>query len=630
MKDGFIKIATITPRIAVADVAHNVENIKKLIAEGAQAKAKVIVLPELCLTGYTAADLFYHGELLSAALDGLKSIAAYTAEIATDAIVFVGTPLRVGSAVYNAAAAISQGAILGFVPKTHLLNHGAYCESRHFTPAPKQELSVDIDGRSIPVSSRLIFEADGTGLAIGVEIGSDLFATCTPSATLAECGANVIVNLAADYEVVGKRKRRSQAIEETSRRLACAYVYAGAGEGESTTDLVYAGHRIIAENGKVLAESTLFSTGLTLSEVDVNMLNTERSSRAFKPSTDCRRIPFYLQKEETVLSRTYPQTPFVPTTKGVMQDRAELILTMQAEGLKKRLLHTNCKLAVIGISGGLDSALALLVIARTKALLGGDLRILGITMPCFGTTGRTLDNAKVLAKALGAECMKISIKTAVNRHLADIKQEKGKFDVAYENAQARERTQILMDIANSRGGLVVGTGDLSEVALGWSTYNGDHMSMYGVNSSIPKTLVKYLVAYEAYRLGGKAKTTLLDILDTPISPELLPTDGKTMTQKTEDKIGPYELHDFFLYYFARYAFSPAKILRIATHAFQDVYPRATIKKWLTVFVKRFFSQQFKRSCMPDGVKVGSVSLSPRGDLKMPSDAIAKVWLDTIE
>ncbi len=631
MRDGFIKVGAASPKNRVADVKYNVDNIKKSILEAYDKRVKILVFPELSLTSYTLADLFYYDSILSAALDGLKDIASYTAEINTDTLVFVGLPLRHGNKLYNVAAAISQGKILGFVPKTHLLNRGEGYEKRWFSPAFDNQKAVEINGESIPFAKNLIFAAEGLDLKIGVEIGSDLFAVNPPSTVLATCGANLIVNLAATSEGVGKAEYRKNTILSQSKRLNCAYLYADAGSGESTTDVVYSGHRLIAENGKMLEESPLFSYGLTISEIDIKLLTSEKiANDSFVEDPVCHQnIRFWLKEENTHITRRYSRLPFIISGTEEMEKRAELILNIQAQALKKRLEHTRSQLAVVGISGGLDSALALLVIARTKKLME-KLDILAITMPCFGTTGRTLDNAKLLTKQLGGKLQKISIKTAVNRHLLDIKQDKNTFDVAFENAQARERTQILMDIANSKGGLVVGTGDLSEVALGWSTYNGDHMSMYGVNCTIPKTLVQYLVAYEAYRLGGKAKSTLLDILDTPISPELLPTDGTTMTQKTEDKIGPYELHDFFLYYFIRYRFSTSKILRLATIAFDGIYEKSIIQKWLKVFVKRFFSQQFKRSCMPDGVKVGSVALSPRGDLKMPSDAVALEWLNDIE
>ncbi len=631
MKDGFVKIAVVSPELRVADVAYNVERIKECLIECANERAKIVVFPELCLTGYTCADLFYHQPLLKASIEGLLDVAQYTAELNTDAIVLVGLPLVSEGALYDVAGVISQGKVIGLVPKTSLINRGESCEARHFCPAFDGERTVSVAGASVPFGKALIFESEDGLIKVGVEIGSDMYGMHTPSTELAEQGANVIVNLSAESEIVGRREGRLDTLKELSRRLVCGYIYAGAGSGESTTDVVFSAPRVVAENGKIIKEGELWHNGVTLTELDLNLIENNRIKQGFATvSGEARRIKCAIKQESTVITREYPRLPFIPSDKGGMQRRAELILTMQAVALKKRLAHTHTRLAVIGISGGLDSALALLVTARTKALMDGELDILGITMPCFGTTGRTLDNAKVLTKALGAHCTKISIKTAVNRHLLDIKQPKDKYDVAFENAQARERTQILMDIANSRGGLVVGTGDLSEVALGWSTYNGDHMSMYGVNASIPKTLVKYLVAYEAYRLGGRAKTTLLDILDTPISPELLPTDGNTMTQKTEDKIGPYELHDFFLYYFIRHAFSPEKILRIATKTFADSYPKEIIKKWLSVFVKRFFSQQFKRSCMPDGVKVGSVALSPRGDLKMPSDALCTAWLESLE
>jgi NAD+ synthase (glutamine-hydrolysing) len=634
MKDGFLKVACYTPESKVADVAFNTAEIIRGIKKAGEDGARIIVFPELCLTCYTAGDLFYHETLLFAAENGLLEIEKATKN--RGALIFVGLPLRVDNKLFNVAAALSDGKLLGFVPKTYLPNYNEFYEKRQFSAAEKDVRDIDFHGETVPFGTDIIFEAHGfPGLKVAAELCEDLWVMSPPSARHAAAGATVVVNLSASNELAAKADYRRSLVSMQSAKLFAAYIYADAGAGESTTDMVFAGHDIIAENGKILAESKIFSYGETSAVIDFSMLCAERTKYAGYNVRNggYRVVEFYPEAVETRLSRVFPRFPFVPSGENERSERAEFILSLQAHALSKRLAHTNASGAVIGISGGLDSALALLACVRAKELLPepqkSKFKIMGITMPCFGTTKRTLVNAKKLISCLGAEYVKISIKTSVNRHLADIRHAENTYDVTYENAQARERTQVLMDYANKTNGLVVGTGDLSELALGWATYNGDHMSMYAVNCSVPKTLVKYLVGYEAERLGGGAGATLKDILDTPISPELLPSDGKEMTQITEDKVGPYELHDFFLYYFMRYAFPPKKIYRIACVAFSGIYTEETVLKWLTVFIKRFFAQQFKRSCIPDGVKIGSVSLSPRADWRMPSDAVAKVWLDEL-
>ena len=634
MKDGFVKVACATPRLKVADVSYNVQEIVSLCAKAVTDGAKIVVFPELCLTGYTAGDLFYHETLLRAAEDGLKTVAESTR--GSGALVFVGLPFNYLGRNYNIAAAVCNGKILALIPKTFLPNYNEFYEKRQFSPAPDGIFDVEICGQKTLFGKNILITCDCMpSLRIAAEICEDLWVMNPPSVAHAQAGANVIVNLSASNELIGKADYRRSLVSMQSAKLFCAYLYSDAGAGESTTDMVFAGHDIIAENGKILAESKLFDYGVTATEIDVALLEYERTKYAsyVEPTDSYRILKADISFAETELTRAYPKTPFVPEG-GEKNGRMELILSLQSQALAKRLVHTGAKCAVIGISGGLDSALALLVAVRAKELLPLQLRneftVFGITMPCFGTTDRTLSNAKKLTRELGAKCVKISIRTSVNRHLSDIKHPEGVFDVTYENAQARERTQVLMDYANGRGGLVIGTGDLSELALGWATYNGDHMSMYGVNCSVPKTLVKHLVAYEAERRGGATERILRDILDTPISPELLPSDGKTITQITEDKVGPYDLHDFFLFCFSRYAFPPEKTMRLAEITFRGKYEKETIKKWLVVFLRRFFSQQFKRSCVPDGVKIGSVSLSPRADWRMPSDASVAEWLSSVE
>ena len=634
MRDGFVKVGCATPKLRVADVGFNAAEVLRLMVEAEKQGVKILVFPELCLTGYTAGDLFYHGALLQAAERALGGILQATERV--EMLAFIGLPFSYGGKTYNVAAAIFCGKLLALIPKTALPNYNEFYEKRQFTPAKEGVREAEYCGQKTLFGREILLSVPSVpGLKIACEICEDLWIAASPSGNHARAGATVIVNLSASNELVGKSEYRRKLVSMQSAKLVCAYLYADAGVGESTTDMVFAGHDVIAENGRILKESRLFSEGLIVTETDVSYLVSERT-KLFPYESQIEgytEIPVALEPEETALTRTYPRYPFLPSDNE-RDERYELILSLQANALARRLAHVRASCTVVGISGGLDSALALLVAVRAKHLLPDEQKekftVYGITMPCFGTTDRTLKNARRLTNALGAKCVKISIRTAVNRHLSDIKQPKGVFDVTYENAQARERTQVLMDYANRENGLVVGTGDLSEAALGWATYNGDHMSMYGVNTSVPKTLVKHLVRFEGERLGGAVKATLEDILDTPISPELLPSDGKKIVQITEDKVGPYELHDFFLYYFVRYSFSPDKIFRLAKRTFDGVYDEATVEKWLRVFVKRFFAQQFKRSCVPDGVKIGSVSLSPRADWRMPSDAVCSVWLDTLE
>lgn len=631
MKHGFVKVAAVTPLIKVADCDYNAQSIIKALEECSNAGAKLIVLPELSITGYTPGDLFYQETLLNAALSSLSRI--LTASQAMDALIFAGLPFRKDGRIFNVAVALSQGKILGVIPKTYLPNYNEFYEKRQFGGATDNNCIIDILGQSCIFGTKVLFKcANLAELVVSAEICEDLWVMSPPSVKHALAGATVIVNLSASNETVGKAEYRRQLVSGQSARLVAAYIYADIGDGESTTDIVYAGHNIIAENGKILNESELFNNGIIYSEIDVKTLAFERTkiSNYEKTVEGYETVPFSLQTVVTAITRKYAKFPFVPQAESELTDRAELILNMQAHGLKKRLAHTGAKTAVIGISGGLDSALALLVAVRTMKLLNRDLKdVLGITMPCYGTTDRTYNNSRKLSEALGINFKKVEIGNAVTAHLKDIGHS-GKTDVTYENAQARERTQVLMDSANLTGGMVIGTGDLSELALGWSTYNGDHMSMYGVNASVPKTLVQYLIKYEAVKYGGIIKEVLFDILDTPISPELLPPQDGKIQQKTEDIVGPYALHDFFLYYIVRMGFPPSKVYRLAQISYKSDFDNLTIKKWLITFINRFFAQQFKRSCLPDCVKIGSVALSPRGDWRMPSDASPAVWLKELE
>ncbi len=635
MKEGYIKAAAVTPDLKVADTKFNTERICEKIKECGAQGAKVVVFPELCITGYSCGDLFLQELLLKNAMKGLKKIAKCTE--GTDAIVFVGLPVCYRGKLYNAAAALCGGEILGIVPKTYLPNYNEFYEARYFAKGMEETVYLDIGDESVPMGRRLLFTCDAMKeLVIGVEICEDLWAPNPPSIDHALAGATLIVNLSASDAAAGKADYRKNLVCGQSARLICGYLYAGAGNGESTQDVVYPGHNMIAENGTLLAESKRFINETVYAAIDLKKLDEERRrTTAFEMGEnagDYEEVEFSLEMEETKLTAKIDPAPFVPGNKEARDERCDEILTIQAMGLLGRLKHTGCKCAVIGISGGLDSTLALLVTVRAFDRLGIDRKgILAVTMPGFGTTDRTYANAWNMMERLGVTGLEVSIKDAVNVHFQDIGLDASKHDVTYENAQARERTQILMDLANKENGMVIGTGDMSELALGWATYNGDHMSMYGVNSSVPKTLVRHLVRYYADTCGDDGlQEVLLDVLDTPVSPELLPPKDGKISQKTEDLVGPYELHDFFLYYMMRFGFAPRKIFRLAKQAFSGVYEEDVIMKWLKNFYSRFFSQQFKRSCLPDGPKVGTVALSPRGDLRMPSDACAKIWLDEIE
>lgn len=634
MRHGFIKVAAATPDIRVADVDYNKGQIIKQMDEAAEAGAKIIVFPELCITGYTCSDLFLQDILLNSAKKALVEIAEHTKNL--DALVFVGVPIAVGGELYNVAAALNHGNILGFTTKSFLPNYGEFYEMRQFRPGPKKAEKILFGGKEIPFGPQLLFvENQMANLIVSAEICEDVWSPVPPSIEAAREGATVIVNCSASDETIGKASYREALISGQSARLISGYIYANAGEGESTTDLVFGGHNLIAENGTILAEAKRFSNGIIYTEFDVQKIANERRKNTTFTETQehvLPRIPFGLEQTETILTRTFPSRPFVPRDDQERAKRCEEILTIQAMGLKKRLAHTHAKSAVVGISGGLDSTLALLVTAKAFDALGLERSgITAVTMPCFGTTDRTYQNACKMSLKVGATLREVRIGDAVMQHFKDIGHDPQDHSVTYENSQARERTQVLMDIANQTGGLVIGTGDMSELALGWATYNGDHMSMYGVNASVPKTLVRHLVHYYADTCEDPSlKEVLYDVLDTPVSPELLPPEDGKISQKTEDLVGPYELHDFYLYYVLRFGYSPAKIFRLALQAFEGSYDRETILKWLKTFYRRFFAQQFKRSCLPDGPKVGSVAVSPRGDLRMPSDACSRLWLKELE
>ena len=632
MKDGFIKIACATPDVKVADCGYNADRIIELIKEAHDKGVKIVCFPELSVTGYTCGDLFLQEALLSAAKNETVRIIKETANV--DIVSIVGVPLVVCGKLCNCAVVINKGAAVGAVAKKNIPNYSEFYEARHFTAA--DELCADImlnDEIFVHLEDTVFICKELPELTFGIEICEDMWVSSPPSERLARSGAVIIFNLSTSDEVIGKADYRRTLVKSRSGSLACTYAYADSGIGESTQDMVFAGHDIIAENGSVIAESRLFSKGLIIADTDIKKLDYERRRmNTFTASPDMKSTYFSLETKETRLERHFPKTPFVPSDKKQLDSRCEEILTMQAVGLMTRLRHIGCKTAALGLSGGLDSTLALIVTVHAFDMLGlGRNGIHTITMPCFGTTDRTYSNACTLAEVYGTTLTEIDIRSSVMQHFTDIGQSPEIHNVTYENSQARERTQILMDKANQLGGIVIGTGDLSELALGWATYNGDHMSMYAVNSSIPKTLVRWLVSYEADTSDGKLKKVLLDILDTPVSPELLPPehDG-TISQKTEDIVGPYELHDFFMYFMLRYGFSPSKIFRIACIAFKDEYSQEVVMKWLKTFYKRFFAQQFKRSCLPDGPKVGTVTLSPRGDWRMPSDASASIWLKELE
>lgn len=634
MKNGFVKVAAATPDIRVADVEFNTQNIINAMEEAQKNGAKILVFPELCVTGYTCSDLFDHSVLLKASRKALLEIAENTND--KDMLVFVGAPLEVNGKLYNVAAAMNQGEIIGFTTKTFLPNYGEFYEMRQFTPGPQTVREITFEGKKIPFGPQILFQAEGMEeLVVAAEICEDVWSPVPPSIQAALEGATVIVNCSASDETIGKDTYRRALISGQSARLISGYIYANAGEGESTTDLVFGGHNIIAENGTVLKESSRYVNEIIYSELDLQRITGERrKNTTFQPLDEetLVRVSFTVEETKTFLTRTFPKKPFVPSDEQTRAQRCEEILTIQAMGLKKRLAHTNARTAVVGISGGLDSTLALLVTARAFDMLGRDKKdIIAVTMPCFGTTDRTYQNACEMSKKVGATLIEVPIADAVNVHFRDIGHDPEDHSVTYENCQARERTQVLMDIANKTWGMVIGTGDLSELALGWATYNGDHMSMYGVNASVPKTLVRHLVKYAADDTKDEAlKNVLYDVLDTPVSPELLPPKDGDIAQKTEDLVGPYELHDFFLYFMLRFGYEPSKIFRIACMTFDGEYDKETIFKWLETFCRRFFSQQFKRSCLPDGPKVGTVALSPRGDWRMPSDACVAVWMKDLE
>lgn len=633
MKHGFVKVAAVTPKIKVADPAYNAGQIKEKMYEAYDKGAKVIVFPELCLTGYTCNDLFLQEILLEETLRQLVFLTACTE--GHDSLVFVGLPFEKAGKLYNVAAALQDGRILGLIPKMYIPAYAEFYEGRHFMPGDETVSFVQIDGKDVPFGSSILFEADAVkGLTVACEICEDLWVPNPPATYHALAGATLIVNLSASNETIGKDVYRELLVKSASARMVAGYVYASAGEGESTQDLVFGGHNMIAENGTVLAQAKRFAGESIYGDVDIHRIRMERrrmSTFFVKPDKKYLVVPFSLKCEETKLDRAFACMPFVPSDQTEREKRCDEILSIQSYGLKKRYEHTGCKKAVIGVSGGLDSTLALLVTVRTFDMLHLEREnIIAVTMPCFGTTDRTYENACRLAQTLGVSLREINIRDAVTVHFKDIGQDMDDHDVTYENGQARERTQILMDIANKENALVIGTGDMSELALGFATYNGDHMSMYGVNAGVPKTLVRHLVRFYADTCENRELSeVLIDVLDTPVSPELLPPVDGVISQKTEELVGPYELHDFFLYYMLRCGFEPEKILRIARTAFEGQYTEEEILKWMKLFYRRFFAQQFKRSCLPDGPKVGSVAVSPRGDLRMPSDASAALWLKQV-
>lgn len=633
MKQGFVKVAAATPKITVADPITNGKLIAKQCEILAQQGVKVMVFPELCITGYTCNDLFLQETLLEQAKQAVCTLMEDTKDY--DAIIFAGLPYEHLGKLYNVAAVLNHGKLLGLVPKTYLPNYGEFYEVRHFMRGKKEvEKTCFLPNMEVDFGTNLLFRCEQLPqLVIGAEICEDVWTPNPPSIAHALAGANLIVNLSASDETTGKDIYRRDLVAGQSARLLCGYVYASAGDGESTQDVVYSGHNLIAENGTVLKESKRFINETAISEIDIFRLNLERR-RMSTFETDATNhcvVNFALNIEDTVLTRYIDPTPFVPSSKSNRNRRCEDILSIQSMGLKKRLEHTGLEHSIIGISGGLDSTLALLVTVKAYDILGLDHKnIVAVTMPGFGTTDRTYTNAVELIRCLGADFKEISIVDSVRTHFRDIGQDEAVHDITYENGQARERTQILMDLSNKYAGLVIGTGDMSELALGWATYNGDHMSMYGVNASVPKTLVRHLVNYYADTSTDEhLKEILYDILDTPVSPELIPAKDGKISQKTEDIVGPYELHDFFLYYILRLGFSPKKIYRLALIAFADTYEKDIILKWMQVFYRRYFSQQFKRSCLPDGPKVGSVAVSPRGDLRMPSDASVRIWQEEL-
>ena len=633
MRDGFIKVAAASPSLKVGNPSFNKERIIDLMTEADRKGVKVLVFPELSITGYTAGDLFFQSALLESATEALLEIAEASA--ALDVLSFVGYPLRYNGKLYNTAAAVKGGRILAFVAKRNLPNYSEFYEERWFTPSPKENLVLESEDGDILFGSRIIFSASfPSSLKIAAEICEDLWVPDPPSTHHAAAGATVLVNLSASDEIIGKSEYRRALVSGQAARTVSAYIYADASEGESTTDMVFTGSNVISENGTILASVEYSSDSLLITEVDTDRLERERAARnTYMTEEDgYDYIDIEFDEEETLLTRPIDPHPFVPSDEGRRRERCEKILTLQALGLKRRLSHTKSRKVVVGLSGGLDSTLALLVAVRAFDMLALDRKgIVAITMPCFGTTGRTKSNAEKLALAERVDFRTIDIGESVKSHFRDIGQSMDDLSVTFENGQARERTQVLMDVANKEGALVIGTGDLSELALGWATYNGDHMSMYGVNGGVPKTLVRHLVRYVADTTSIKEEAeVLLDILATPVSPELLPARNGEISQVTEDLVGPYELHDFFLYNMVRLSFSPGKIFRLASIAFSGIYDCETIYKWERTFIKRFFQQQFKRSCLPDGPKVGTITLSPRSDWRMPSDGDSEIWLKALD
>ena len=634
-ENGFIRAAAASPALRVADCTYNADQIIGVMREYAEKNVQLLCLPEFALTGYTCSDLFLQDTLLRGAEDGLASI--LKASEGLNVVVLVGLPVRHNGKLYNCAAVLCNGELLGLVPKVHLPNYGEFYEKRHFIPGMREPECIELAGQETLIGTNLLFACKQLpAFVLAAEVCEDLWSPIPPSCAHALAGATVVANLSASDETVDKAAYRRELVCGQSARLLCAYLYADAGHGESTTDMTFAGHNLIAENGSLLADAAPFAGEDAVTELDLGRMVQERQrNTTFMPETNgYTTVEFELPPVELALIRPVSCTPFVPQDAATRAERCELILRIQAEGLAKRMEHTHAKCGVLGISGGLDSCLALLVAVRACKVLGRDAKdIVALTMPCFGTTKRTRSNAEILCEALGVTFGEINITETVKSHFADIGQPADKYDVTFENCQARVRTLELMDYANKNGGFVIGTGDLSELALGWATYNGDHMSMYGVNAGIPKTLVRHLVAFVSDDKGSedpRLSAVLDDILDTPVSPELLPAIEGKISQKTEDLVGPYELHDFFLYYAIRWGFPPRKVFRLAEHALGRTYDRATILKWLNSFYRRFFTQQFKRSCLPDGPKVGSVTLSPRGDWRMPSDAVAALWLEELE
>lgn len=635
MDYGFIKVAAATPKIKVADVDCNTELICNQIDEAAKNGAKVLVFPELCLTGYTCSDLFWQSLMLEKVKEKTIEIARYSKDY--DMLIMIGIPYEHNGKLYNVGVVLHKGKILGMVTKKHLPNYSEFYEARHFTKGFEKVVTVDFAGQKVPMGMNILFKCENRpDMVIGVEICEDLWVPNPPSIRHTMAGATIIANLSASDEVTGKSIYRRDLVAGQSARLICGYIYADAGEGESSTDLVYSAHNMIAENGRMLAEAKRFINQTVYGNIDLDRIKNERRKMTTydsKDEEDYTVVTFEMNMDNNELSTKINNMPFVPGDIAKRNERCEEILTIQAMGLKKRLEHTNAKSAVIGISGGLDSTLALLVTVRAFDMLGRDRKgIVAVTMPGFGTTDRTYDNALKMIEKLGTTFIEINISDAANEHFKAIGHDSSIHDVTYENVQARQRTLYLMNLANQYNGFVVGTGDLSELALGWATYNGDHMSMYGVNASIPKTLVRHLVRYYADTCDDiELNKVLMDVLDTPVSPELLPPqDNGEIAQKTEDLVGPYELHDFFMYYMLRLGYTPKKIYYLARNAFEGIYDDETILKWLKTFYRRFFAQQFKRSCLPDGPKVGTVAVSPRGDLRMPSDACASIWLKELE